>query len=213
MHAETAQTAEWWARPRGPEQQAWIENYRQSLQGRHRTTIVEIVKALKPKTLLEVGCHCGPNLVRLAGELPKLQMIGLDVNTEAIQAGRAWVSTEKLASRIQLNVGRVPEATQALPTGMCDVVLSCYTLAYVAPTDLDAVLYELGRLATRAVILAEPMRSGKATESRSFSGYIEWAHDYQAASQWVGTLSGRPTRIVAVEPPVDRLNGIFVAGA
>lgn len=208
MDARTAHTADWWARPRD---RAWIDNYQHSLQGRHRTQIVEIVKGLKPTTLLEVGAHCGPNLVRLTQELPKLKTIGIDVNADAVQAGRAWAAKLGLSGRIQLNVGRMPDVTANLPSGMCDVVLSCYSLAYIAPTDLDAVLYEMGRLATKAVILAEPMTQGPAKEARVITGYTEWAHDYQGARKWIATLNDCTTTIVPVEPPIDRLNGICVA--
>lgn len=210
MHVETRQAVDWWARPRA-ENSTWIQNYQNSLQGRHRTQIVEIVKGLKPATLLEVGAHCGPNLVRLAQELPKLRMIGIDVNADAITAGRAWTAQLGLSGRIQLNTGRVPEATENLPTGCCDVVLSCYALAYIAPTDIDAVLYELGRLARRAVILAEPMPGrGQPAMARSLSGYSEWAHDYPGAVKWIGTLNTCATTTTAIEPPIDRLNGICV---
>ena len=214
MHVETQHVAQWWANPRGPQNKAWVENYRNSLQARHRSAIVDVVKSLNPKTLVELGSHCGPNLVRLARELPDLKMHGFDVNTEAIEAGRQWMTQLGLSERIVLEAGRIPDATDSVPNGSCDVVLSCYTLAYIAPTDLDAVLYELGRLATKALVLAEPIATdGTKHNAASLRGYSEWAHDYQRASQWIGTLSGWTTRIIPVDPPVDRLNGIFVATA
>ena len=210
MDGQTQQAADWWARPRGDASATWIANYQQSLKSRHRDRIAEIVGELQPETLLEVGCHCGPNLVRLAQEQPTLQMIGIDANTEAIQSGRSWVAQLGLADRIQLNVGRFPDQTSLLPDGGFDVVLSCYACAYIAPTDLDAALYELGRLARRAVILAEPM--GERLDWRgALTGYSEWAHNYQTATRWLNTWRGMASRIVAVDPPVDRLAQILVA--
>lgn len=213
MHVDTVDAAAWWARPRGGSASKWIEGYQSSLNHRHRLVISGIVKDLQPETLLEVGCHCGPNLVRLGYELPQLSMIGIDVNAEAIEAGKNWIAGLGLSSRIQLHAGRVPERTSQLPSGCVDVVLSCYALAYLAPIDLDAVLYELGRLATKAIVLAEPQVSDRPTAQwvRSLSGYSEWQHNYVNASRWIGTWRGMTLQAVPVSPPVDKLNAVLVA--
>lgn len=214
MDALTREAGAWWAQSRGTQAQTWIANYQNSLHARHRTQIVEAVRSLQAETVLEVGCHCGPNLVRLAHEWPALRMIGVDISAEAIAAGRSWVHGLGLASRIQLNAGRIPAVLEALPSQTCDVVISCYTLAYVAPADLDAVLYEMGRLATRGIVLAEPMPEGGAgtrAGPRSLTGYTEWAHDYAAAAPWIGSWRGMTLVRQAVSPPVDRLNAVLIA--
>lgn len=208
MHADSVATANWWAGSRGANRESWIENYQKSLQVRHRTAISQIVGELQPSTLLEVGCHCGPNLIRLAQDYPELSLAGYDVNAEAIAAGKAWVARLGLQHRIGLSVGNLPQGSESIPTGAIDVVVSCYTLAYVAPVDLDAVLYELGRVAKRAIILAEPM-DGPPTAM--LSGYHEWAHRYRQAVEWVGSWRGMTLTTVPVTPPVDRLNAILVA--
>jgi hypothetical protein len=117
-----------------------------------------------------------------------------------------------LGERIQLITGRVPDATQALTDRCVDVVISCYALAYMAPPDLDAMLFEMGRLARRAVILAEPMTDQPtATPHVLLNGYRDWAHNYIAASRWIGTWRGMTVQIARIEPPVDRLSAILVA--
>lgn len=211
MHAYTVETGNWWAQPRDASA-AWIANYQQSLQSPQRAAIEGVVRQLAPETLFEVGCHCGPNLVRLAKALPELRMHGIDANAEAILAGRRWVETLQIADRVALTCQRFPAGTYGTPTGFADVVLSCYSLAYIAPADLDAALYEIGRLAGRAVILAEPMPIGEdrpAMIGRS-DGYKEWAHDYQQALAWVGSLRNVKTRLVPIVPRVDRLSAILV---
>ena len=211
MHAETQAAADWWARPRGEATASWIGNYQHSLGLRHRTAIVDLVRDLQPATLLEVGSHCGPNLMRLARECPELRMIGVDVSADAVQAGTAWAQRQGVADRVEFVVGSMPDGIARMPTGSIDVVLSCYTLAYVAPRDLDAVLYELGRVAKQAVLFVEPMTTGPAQEQqRTLGGYCEWAHDYQDACRWVQTLRTWTTRLVPIDPPVDRLNAICV---
>lgn len=212
MDAATIEAGNWWAQPRGARVGAWVADYQNSLQARHRTAIVEQVKALGAETLLEVGCHCGPNLMRLGQELPELQMVGVDISTEAIAAGRQWMASAGLSDRVQLNAGRVPLITESVASGSVDVVLSCYALAYVNPADLDAVLFEIGRLASKAVILAEPMVfTGTAvTLHQRMEGYREWAHPYADALKWVGALRAWTVRRIAVEPPVDHLNALLV---
>lgn len=212
MHAETHEAGNWWARSRGAHQSEWIATYQNSLEARHRTALVEILKPLAPTTLLEVGAHCGPNLVRFAREFPALEMLGVDINADAVRAGQGWIHSVGLSARIQLSAGRIPQAISRVPTGACDVVLSCYTLAYIAPADLDAVLYEMGRIARRAVVWAEPMTTdGPApTAMRSLSGYSEWAHNYRDASRWIGSCQGMSWTRHPVAPPIDRLNSILV---
>lgn len=211
MQTATIEAGNWWAQPRGAHAPDWILTYQRSLMAPHRTAIVAQVKALQAETLLEVGCHCGPNLVRLGRECPDLQMLGVDISAEAITAGRQWVDSVGLGDRVQMNAGRMPLVTEQVPSRSVDVVLSCYTLAYLAPQDLDAVLYEIGRLAEKAVILAEPMvDSGPSVSLHQRQGYREWAHGYRDALPWVNTLRGWSARSISVEPPVDHLNRILV---
>lgn len=211
MHAYTVETGNWWAQKRAASAE-WIANYQKSLQSPQRVAIETIVRELAPETLFEVGAHCGPNLVRLAGALPGLHMHGIDASAEAVAAGRQWAASLGIADRVALTCQRFPDGTYGTPTGFSDVVLSCYTLAYIAPADLDAALYEMGRLAARAVIIAEPMPIGtdRPGPVNRVDGYKEWAHDYQAALEWVGSLRNVRTRIVPIVPSVDRLNAILV---
>lgn len=215
MQTQTREAAQWWANPRGAKTASWVDTYRNSLAHRHRDAIVSVVQGLGADvtSVLEVGSHCGPNLVRLARACPQLtQLSGVDVNAEAVAAGQRWMATLGLGDRVELAHGRIPEVTHALPAQCVDVVVSCYALAYIAPGDLDAVLYEMGRLATRAIVLAEPMPGGPAARTVIWqTEYHEWAHDYQAAAQWIGTWRGCQTTVVPIDPPVDRLNGILVA--
>lgn len=212
MHAQTIDAAEWWARPRGAQSANWIANYKNSLKTRHRDVISAVVGGLGATSVLEVGCHCGPNLIRLAQDYPYIgQLSGVDVSAEAIAAGASWVASQGLADRIELVQGRVPDKTRGLSDRCVDVVLSCYALAYIAPEDLDAVLWEMGRVARTAVILAEPMSDGSTATRHTVTGYSEWAHNYRAASQWSNTWRGMVLTTHAVTPPVDRLSEILVA--
>lgn len=211
MNAATLSAAHWWSVAR-PDAAGWIENYQKSLTTRHRVAISRIVGELGAKSLLEIGCHCAPNLMRLTEDHPGLVCAGCDVNEQAIAAGKKWAHARGVSHRVDLAQGQFPTDTMRLPSQQYDVVLSCYSLAYVSPADIDAALYEVGRLATQAVILAEPMMpAGQVSKATMMSsGYSEWRHDYVGALPWIGTLRGWTTGIVPVSPPIDRLNAILV---
>jgi len=210
-YSQTVDAIAWWAQPRRERLGAWIAQYQSSLDVQHRRVISQIVGELGVRTLLEIGCHCGPNLIRLAMDYPAMHMAGFDVNAEAVDAGKAWVEQKGLTSRIRLDRATFPQGTQKSTTGCVDVVLSCYTLAYVSVADIDAALYECGRLAKKAVILAEPMtEDAKETETFMTNGYHEWGHRYSARVPWIATLRNCYMSLVPVSPPVDRLKSILV---
>ena len=213
MHAESVAAAQWWERPRGEQNQSWIGNYKNSIKSRHRDVIVSAVRSIPgTASILEVGSHCGPNLIRLAHEIPALtSLAGIDVNAEAVTAGNAWAKDVGLSHRINIGRGDL-SATGQLPDGSVDVVLSCYALAYVSPKDLDDVLWEMGRVAKRAVILAEPMTIAAVSDQRmTLAGYREWSHNYSERTRWIGSWRGSTTTMHPVTPPVDRLAQVLVA--
>lgn len=213
MHTHTAEAAQWWARPRAADAvDHWIETYQHSLGSRHRTAILSAVQAIPDvKSVLEVGSHCGPNLMRLAQGCPRIeQLTGVEINAQAVEAGTRWAARLGFAERVAFQQGRVPDVTSSLPDACVDVVLSCYALAYIAPTDLDAVLYEMGRLARKAIIVAEPMDRSHPERMTLSSDYHEWTHDYIGASKWIGTWRGCVFGRAKVEPPVDRLGDVLI---
>ncbi len=211
MQVATVAAVDWWGATRA-DATAWIDDYKNSLHERHRDAIAEIVKRYDVTSVLEAGCHCGPNLIRLAQDIPTLtDLFGVDASAQAIEAGTAWAHEAGLGDRVHMQVGRFPEATSHMPNQCADIVLSCYTLAYLSPEDLDAALYELGRLAKKAVILAEPVTSGEPVQlSRTARGYQEWAHAYGKSLKWIGTMRGMTLRMLDIVPPVDRLNAVLV---
>lgn len=209
MLSETKEAAQWWANSRNEKAPDWIAGYQASLKQRHRREIVRLVQALGADTIFEVGCHCGPNLMALTEAMPNLHAVGIDVSGEAIEAGQRWAVSRGVADRVTLKQMPFPSrGITELPSGAFDVVLTCYSLTYLAPGDLDEALYELGRLSSKAVILAEPM-NGEGRQGQG--GYQEWAHDYQGSLRWIGSLRDRGVILVPIEPPVDRLNAILVA--
>lgn len=212
MNAATVVAANWWAAERA-DAANWVTNYQKSLTARHRLAISAIVGDVGAKTVLEVGCHCAPNLMRLAEDYQDVTCFGVDVNQQAIAAATTWAAARGVSDRVKVATASFPTGTASLGSQQYDVVLSCYSLAYISPADLDGALYELGRLARKAVIVAEPMRLDGQTHPKATmisNGYSEWRHDYLDALEWINTMRGWTTRIVPVSPPIDRLNAILV---
>ncbi len=82
------------------------------------------------QTLLEVGCGTGRNLLRLAQQHPRLQLIGVDVSSDML--ARSSRASQKYEPRIQLY--ERPYAAQAfdLPQPL-DFVLFSYALSMFNP--------------------------------------------------------------------------------
>ena len=212
MQAQTLEAVEWWQRPREASY-GWIPNYKNSIGTKHRLVISKLVGQLHPQSVLEVGSHCGPNLIRLAIDHPQIaELSGIDVNEEAVSAGRDWIAAQGLSSRIRLTQGQMADALSAMPDRSVDVILSCYASVYIAPFDVDAVLYDMGRVARKGIVLAEPMTSNQRAQAfTQTNGYQEWAHNFEHLSRFIGTWRDLTLKIAMLDKPVDHLERVLVA--
>lgn len=193
--------------------------YWDSLGAPHRDAIVDALQKLQPfRSLLEVGCGPGVNLFRVLQAFPNVDVTGVDVSQAAIDNGERRFSLAMDAGelpgrgRAALCSGELPEALEVLDT--VDVVLSCYTLAYVHPVDIRRTLEQLLALADQAVILAEPMLvpglpTGLIPNMTAAPRPKEFRYDYL---RWFSEQE-RDTWCVTVMKPlhVDRMNRLLVA--
>lgn len=186
----------------------WAE-YWDSLHEPHRDAIIEALRALpRFSSLLEVGCGPGVNLWRVLEAFPDADLTGLDVSQAAIDNGYARFAeadqTRQGRGRVALAVGPLPEALE--PMQPVDVVLSCYTLAYIAPQRLAETFFGLLTLARQAVILAEPMVTPQEPAAK-LTNLPEWRHDYLE-----GFAHAPGWAITSMKPLyIDRMNRILVA--
>ena len=223
MAKQEATTAYWRTRARsfGP---GWINRYRDSWQAPYRQ---ELLTALGhfvgsgARSVLEVGCHCGPNLALWRSHWPQLLLRGFDVSAEAVQAAQAQFADDP-NTRVWLE-----DLMQGLQMPMVDVVVSCYALAYVVPDQLDGVLDRMLSAARRGVIIAEPMVDATKNlvagpcavmteEYRTLdhSGHEasieEYRHDYLLGiSEWLRRQHRRGSLSTTWIDPVFRMNGIL----
>lgn len=176
-----------------------------SWQRPYRHAIVDAVRSLGPvESLVEGGCHCGPNLRLLRAELPHLTLAGFDRSPHSIAIGQARLPSDVKLERHDWYDGP-PEA---------DVVLSCYSLAYIHPNLLPHVLHDALTGAARvALIIAEPMPTetepaGRVEGAQWDPDTPEYVHDYEAV---LGDLCVPRSRIERrPQPRWERLNGLLV---
>lgn len=186
------------------------------LQAPHRTALVDALRTLPPFTsLLDIGCGPGVNLWRILEAFPEADLTGIDVNPFAVADGierftRAYEHGVFRSGRIALCEGDLPEALEASahpPLEPVDVILSCYTLAYLLRDQVLVALKEMTRLAS-AVVIAEPMSEpGKPDGLIHLGAASEFRYDYLA---WFQQVDGwQVTSLKKVS--VDRMNRILVA--
>lgn len=195
---------EYWEGPRG-------------LRAPHRDALLAALQGLPAFTsLLEIGCGPGVNLWRIQEAFPEADLTGIDVNPFAIDDGiqrfeRAHRDGTFDGGRIALCCGDLPEALEASadpPLEPVDVVVSCYALAYLLRDQVLTALKEMTRLATQAIVIAEPMSEpGKPDGLCHLSAASEFRYDYLA---WFRQVEG--WHVTSLKKlTVDRMNRILVA--
>jgi hypothetical protein len=96
-----------------------------------------------------------------------------------------------------------------LGENIADVVLTCYSLAYLDPRDIDSVLAAALACATRALVIAEPMAFDLSQEVFIPQGVPEYHYAYP---ERVARLCGSQVSswIVPVEAPENRVRQVLV---
>ena len=140
-----------WAGPHPP---TWIAEYVASAARPYREDILDALAMLAPfASVYELGCHAGPMLTAVRTRWPDVTLAGCDVSAEAVAQCSARLNAGVI-------VGDLRAALPTLATNGVDVILTCYTLAYVSASDLPTVLREVRRVARVGCVFAEPMDLG-----------------------------------------------------
>jgi SAM-dependent methyltransferase len=193
--------------------------YWDTLGAPHRDALIDALRKLPPfRSLLEVGCGPGVNLFRVLQAFPDVDVTGVDVSQAAIDNGdsrfRRAIEAGELpgAGRAALCSGELPEALDVLDS--VDVVLSCYSLAYVHPVDIRRTIEKLLELADQAIVIAEPMLvpglpSGLIPNLTARPRPKEFRYDYL---RWFQERERDAWSVTVMKPLiVDRMNRLLVA--
>lgn len=136
----------------------------------HQLLVLKTLEAIAPRSVLEVGCGNGFNLLLLSSHFPDIAFTGLELTEAGVHAARDLLWRSELSSAAaEFFVGSVrePHASRRvrlhrgtgaqLPyrSGAFDVI---YTVLALEQMELirDAVLQELRRVASRYVVMIEP---------------------------------------------------------
>ena len=144
-----------------------------------------------------MGCASGPSLYLLAKELPQAQLVGVDINAEAVAYGNVQFRKEGIAN-VRLVTGRAGELNQ-FQSGAFDIVFTNALLIYIGPDKIREVVTDLLRLARQALVLVELQRfEADRKDPLGLGIYHEgnWVRDYvKLLKQFVPEDRIRVTRI------------------
>jgi len=107
--------------------------------------LVQLVRDLGVKTVLEFGCNVGRNLAAIAEHCPGVTVTGIDINQEAVEFGR-----EKTGLDLRVADER---GLESFADGAFDLVFCVSVLDHISA--IDEVCRQLVRVAGKAVFLME----------------------------------------------------------
>lgn len=132
----------------------WVMSYWDSRNHRHRPFLIEKIAAFYPfSSVLEIGCNCGPNLYRLARKFPDTEIVGIDINPDAVRKGNELLAAEGI-SNVRLLVAKADELGQFQDKSF-DVVFTDAVLIYIGPDKIRKVVRDMLRLARKGLVLLE----------------------------------------------------------
>jgi hypothetical protein len=136
---------------------------------------------------------------------PWVAVEGLEVSSEASIFAQEQF---KLDPAVRITCGDMLHESEVWDPHEVDVVVSCYSLAYVAPEDLSDLLEAVVRSAAKAVVLVEPMYGPPGRMPVQYTA--EWRHTYTDLLEPLLRADGRPARMTGekLDTPVESCDGI-----
>ena len=140
----------------------------------HRDQIVLSITSFDSvQSVLEIGCAAGPNLRRLREKLPSIQLVGIDINKQAISTANKYFRSVN-DDKVNLFVKRADQLADFRDKSF-DVVFSLAVLLYIPPDSINQVVADMIRLSRNGVVLIEYHLEG-ADEGFFDSGC--WVYNY-----------------------------------
>lgn len=127
----------------------WEKDYASTPNHPHRDLIIERLKKIRFKSLMEIGCNAGPNLLRIQEEFPKAQLGGIDINADAIATAQRLLPKWKLSLEVR-SADNIFFSSKSI-----DVILTDALLIYIGGEKINKVLSEIKRMARNYVIFCE----------------------------------------------------------
>ncbi|MFC1942399.1 class I SAM-dependent methyltransferase [Chloroflexota bacterium] len=132
-------------------------------------------------SLIEVGSASGANLYLLAKEHPKAQLVGIDINTAAVQYGKKQFAREGITN-VELQVGKADELGKFQDKSF-DILFTNALLIYIGPDKIEEVIKNMIRITRQALILIELQlfeSEGRRKDALGLYQHDNWVRDYAA---------------------------------
>ncbi len=138
-----------------------------------RAAFASVISGLGVRSVLEVGCNRGHNLITVHDILgPDSDVVGVEPNRYALELARA-ASTQ--VSAVRGHAQDLPFKHRSF-----DLVFTVGVLIHVPPDDLPSVVEEIARVAARYVLVAEYAAESPTTiRYRGFDDML-WKDDFGA---------------------------------
>ncbi|HEY9746175.1 MAG TPA: class I SAM-dependent methyltransferase [Oculatellaceae cyanobacterium] len=156
----------------------------------------QIIEALQPRNIVEIGCGDGLNLIFLASMFPNIQFTGIELTPQGVQTARTfqaqhvrlpeymvcqfpeWITDRIAFKNITFKQGNATKLTEK-DNGF-DLVLTCVALEQMEAFRHQA-LSEISRIAKRWAVMTEPFRNFNSSGPSQI--YIEKYNYFQGAIQ------------------------------
>lgn len=154
----------------------------QDVKHPHRPYLVsQIEKQLPFKSVLEVGCHAGANLMLLAKRFPNVTLEGIDINEHFIDVGKEAMAKEGIKN-VSLALGTADNLSHFEDKSM-DITFTDATLMYVGPDQIMQTLKEIQRVTRKAILFNEWCFEDAHNSQHSVWYYLHWVHDFKSLLQ------------------------------
>jgi ubiquinone/menaquinone biosynthesis C-methylase UbiE len=129
--------------------------------------IIDFVKSLQPRNVLEVGANFGRELKHLEGFA---KLYGIDISSEKISRAKAYIPD---------GIFRVADASKIpYANSRFEMVYSSGVFAHSSPEKIKSIMDEIYRVSSKYVLLVEYVGSHLSKNTVGNCKSNAWVHDY-----------------------------------
>jgi ubiquinone/menaquinone biosynthesis C-methylase UbiE len=133
----------------------WVDHYAKTWDHPHRQFMIDKLKTMRWVSVIEVGCACGPNLMRIVSQFPRADVGGVDINADAINTAREWFD-QIFKGTLRRSWFKVNSGDDIMISDdSTDIILTDMTLIYVGPRKIKKYLAEMKRVTRNHIMLME----------------------------------------------------------
>ena len=125
----------------------WKVSYSDTWTHPHRQLIVEVLSQFRWKSLIEIGCGSGANLIKIVQSFQGVQVGGMDINKDAIELA------SKTFTGAHFGVGSGDNIMMSDKSTDCVLVDAVYI--YVGSFQIRKYIREAKRIARNYIVLCE----------------------------------------------------------